>query len=212
MITYGSYLSRKDDLISSAVYVSLSDTMIAFIAGFAIFPALFSVGGLAPDVGPGLIFVVLPNIFNAIPFGQLFGAGFFVLMSIAAFTSSISLLEVVVAYFIDQRGWPRKKAAVVMGTVAFLLGIPSALSNGAVDMFSGFLDLINVYFGEVSLVIGALFICLFSGWKWGVHHPLTEIRQSNPSFRLATWWIFLIRYACPTAIVIILANLLLTYF
>ncbi len=77
MITYGSYLSKKEDLISSTVYVSLSDTMIAFIAGFAIFPALFSVGGLAPDVGPSLIFVVLPNIFNPIPFGQLFGAGFF---------------------------------------------------------------------------------------------------------------------------------------
>ncbi|HLV02427.1 MAG TPA: sodium-dependent transporter, partial [Acidobacteriota bacterium] len=90
MITYGSYLSRREDLISSAVYVSIADTTIAILAGFAIFPALFAVEGLTPDAGPGLIFVVLPNIFNNIPLGQLFGAAFYLLLAIAALTSSIS--------------------------------------------------------------------------------------------------------------------------
>ncbi|MFB3068555.1 MAG: sodium-dependent transporter, partial [Acidobacteriota bacterium] len=108
MITYGSYISRSDNLVSSAIYVSLADTLIAFLAGFAIFPALFSVPGLSPEQGAGLIFLVLPNIFNAIPLGQLFGTAFFFLLAIAALTSTISLLEVVVAYFIDQRGWQRK--------------------------------------------------------------------------------------------------------
>ncbi len=95
MITYGSYLSSKEDLVSSAVLVSLFDTLIAFLAGFAIFPALFVVPGLSPEAGPGLIFLVLPNIFNSIPLGQLFGTGFFFLLAIAALTSTISLLEVV---------------------------------------------------------------------------------------------------------------------
>ena len=123
MITYGSYISKNDNLVSSAVFVSLADTLIAFVAGFAIFPALFS-GGLSPTAGPGLIFLVLPNIFNEIPFGQLFGATFFFLLAIAALTSTISLLEVVVAYSIDQLGWTRKRAALVVGVLVFLCVYP----------------------------------------------------------------------------------------
>ena len=175
MITYGSYVSRSDNLVSSAVYVSLADTMIAFLAGFAIFPAFFSVPGLAPEQGAGLIFLVLPNIFNAIPLGQLFGTTFFFLLAIAALTSTISLLEVVVAYFIDQRGWPRKRAALVVGSSAFLMGVPSALSNGSVSFLSGFMDLAFRSFGEIALAVGALFICVFSGWKWGIYKALEEI-------------------------------------
>lgn len=221
MITYGSYLSRRDDLVSSAFYVSASDLFIALLAGFAIFPALFSVAGLVPEQGPeaigaGLIFMVLPNIFNAIPLGQLFGAGFFILLAIAALTSAISLLEVVVAYLIDQRGWQRKRAALSVGVLAFLLGVPSALGNGysqriggIIDvLFSGFLDRMDLLFGQILLVVGALFICLFVGWKWGIHNALQEIRVSNPGFRLASAWSFLIRFACPAAIGLILVNLI----
>ena len=208
MITYGSYLSRRENLIASAVYVSLADSFIAVLAGFAIFPALFSVPGLGPDAGPGLIFVVLPNIFNAIFLGSIFGAFFFVLLSIAALTSSISLLEVVVAFLIDQRRWERKKAAIYAGSLAFLLGIPSALSTGATPLFSAFLDTVNRYFGEISLVIGALFIALFLGWKWGVHPALQEISSGNSNFKMAPLWAFLVRYACPIAIVVILGRLI----
>jgi NSS family neurotransmitter:Na+ symporter len=211
MITYGSYVSRSDNLVSSAVYISLADTMIAFLAGFAIFPALFSVPGLSPEAGSGLIFLVLPNIFNAIPLGQLFGTIFFFLLAIAALTSTISLLEVVVAYFIDQRGWPRKRAALVIGSSAFLMGVPSALSNGSVSFLSGFMDLGFMglafrYFGEIALAVGALFLCVFAGWKWGINNALEEIRTGYPSLRLARLWSFLVRYACPAAIAFILVS------
>jgi len=206
MITYGSYVSRNENLVSCAIYISLADTMIAFLAGFAIFPALFSVPGLSPEQGAGLIFLVLPNIFNAIPLGQLFGTTFFFLLAIAALTSTISLLEVVVAYFIDQRGWPRKRAALVVGSSAFLMGVPSALSNGSVFFLSGFMDLAFRYFGEIALAVGALFICVFAGWKWGIHKALEEIRTGYPSLRLAKFWSFLVRYACPAAIALILVS------
>ncbi|MEE2839502.1 MAG: sodium-dependent transporter [Acidobacteriota bacterium] len=206
MITYGSYLAKNDNLVSSALYVCLADTLIAFLAGFAIFPALFSVPGLSPEEGAGLIFLVLPNIFNAIPLGQLFGTAFFFLLTIAALTSTISLLEVVVAYFIDQLGWRRKTAALLVGSTSFLVGIPSALSNGSVSFLSGFMDGVFRYFGEISLAVGALFICLFVGWKWGIQNAVEAIRAGNPSFQQAPMWTFLVRYVCPIAIAIILVT------
>jgi len=206
MITYGSYLSKKEDLASSALYVSLSDLLIAFLAGFAIFPALFSVQGLRPDEGPGLIFLVLPNIFNAIPFGQAFGTAFYLLLATAALTSSISMLEVVVAYFIDQQGWPRKKAAIVIGGLAFIIGIPSALGEGYSSMLGGFLTNMDFVFGKVALIVGGLLICIFIGWRWGIQNAVAEIRSSNPRFLLAPAWSILIRFVCPIAIAIILAD------
>ena len=208
IITYGSYLSPKQDLVASTLFVSFFDFLIAFLAGLAIFPALFSVPGLSPDMGPGLIFVVLPNIFNAIPLGHLFGAAFFILLSIAALTSAISMLEVVVAFAIDEFGWSRRRAAVGAGSLIFVLGIPSALGNGAVELFSGTLDLADRYFGSLSLIVGALLVSLFVGWKWGVGNALEEIRRGHQNFRLGKAWGFLIRFACPLAILTILFQLL----
>lgn len=212
MITYGSYLSKEDNLVSSAVYVSLFDTAIAFLAGFAIFPALYSVSGLSPTEGAGLLFLVLPNIFNAIPLGELFGATFFFLLAIAALTSTISLLEVVVAYFIDQRGWNRTRAACWVGFFAFLLGLPSALSYGSVGFLSGFMDMVFLYFGQISLAFGAFLICLFAGWKWGISNAVAEIHSGYANFPLAPIWSFLVRYACPLAIGIVLTSVILGSF
>ncbi len=129
MITYGSYLSRKDNLVVSAFTVVLLDTVVALLAGIAIFTAVFAYG-LEPAAGPGLIFHVLPAVFSEMPGGAIFGLLFFLLLSIAAITSGISLLEVVTAYYVDDRGWSRTQATLTFGFVIFLLGVPSALSFG----------------------------------------------------------------------------------
>lgn len=218
MITYGSYLSKKENIISSASWVCFLDTGIALLAGFAIFPAIFAVG-LKPTIGAGLIFVVLPNIFNQIPLGNIFGTGFFVLLAIAAITSLISIVEVPAAYFIDQLKWHRKKAVWVAGVGAFLAGIPAALSTGAVgwltnllsieDRTYGFLDAMNLLFGQYSLIIGSLGVAIFVGWKWGTANANSEIVVGHSGFKHKMTFAFFIRFFCPISIAALLVYLIL---
>jgi NSS family neurotransmitter:Na+ symporter len=211
MITYGSYLSERDNIVSSGVYVSFFDTLIAVMAGLLIFPALFS-SGLDPAAGPGLVFEVLPVIFGRLPGGALIGAAFFLLLSVAALTSTISLLEVVTAYLVDEKHIIRRKAVWIVAAVAFALGIPSALSMGAVrwlgDLplvgmsFFGFMDWL---FGNVMLAVGAVFISIFFGWIWRKAESSAEIERGCPDYRSwAPVLMFLLRFFCPVAITIVL--------
>lgn len=216
MITYGSYLGQREDVVKSATWVCFSDTAAAFLAGLAIFPALFSVEGAEPAAGPGLAFVVLPAIFHRIPFGSLFATIFFSLLIVAALTSAISLLEVCVAYLTDEKGWTRKRACYLVGVVSFGLGIPSALSTGASPLLSqlpilhmGFLDLMDTVFGNVALTLGALLLCLFVGWKWVPKDALTGAMEGSAYSSLGGTWLFLIRYLCPVAIGTILLQILI---
>jgi len=216
MITYGSYISKRENLISSAGYVVFFDTLIALLAGLAIFPALFAMG-MTPKGGPGLVFLVLPSIFEKMPFGIVFGACFFLLLSIAALTSTISLLEVAVAYFIDERHWSRVKAAVLTGIVVFVVGVPSALSQGASKWFDRiplvhmpFLDFMNALFGNYALTIGSFFISIFVGWKWGIAAASKEIELGAEKFSLRPIWAFSVRFFAPLAILIILIYLIVT--
>lgn len=218
MITYGSYVSKKDDLVSSAGWVVGFDTLIACLAGLVIFPTLFH-AGLEPGAGgPGMVFVVLPSLFGTIPpapwGGIAFGLMFFLLLAIAALTSSVSLLEVVVSWLTDERGVSRRRAAVLLGGIAFLIGIPSALANGAVDwltvlpgMGMDFLTFTFIIFGQYSLVVGALLISLFVGWVWGVGNAGEEVRANDGRFPLEKAWTLLIRFVCPVAIVVLLVFL-----
>jgi NSS family neurotransmitter:Na+ symporter len=153
---WGALTGRSVIAAVGQAFFSLSLGMGTMI-GLAIFPALFSFG-LEPTMGAGLIFVVLPNIFNEMFLGTLFGTGFFLLLGIAAVTSLISIVEVPAAFFIDEFKWTRKKAVTVAGIGAFAAGIPAALSLGAVDWLSnlvsiegrnyGFLDFMNLLFGQ----------------------------------------------------------------
>src|SRR5690606_32898731 len=193
-----------------------SDTLIATLAGLIIFPALFS-AGVAPNAGPGLVFVVLPTIFNTMPFGTFFAVLFYALLSIAALTSTISLLEVVVSYMVDERGWSREKAAWTIGAACFLLAVPSALSQGAVDWLGAdglfawdFLTLNNNLWGNYALSLGALLICLFVGWYWGVAPALAAIEEGGHRLPAAGGWRILIRYVCPLAVAIIFVFILVT--
>ncbi len=218
MITYGSYVSKQDDLVSSAAWVTAFDTAIAILAGLIIFPTLFH-AGLEPGAGgPGMVFVVLTSLLSTIPpdpwGGVVFGTGFFVLLGIAALTSSVSLLEVCTSWAVDERGASRKKAAVTIGFVALLLGIPSALANGAVGWLTeipgvglDFLTFLFTVFGQYSLVIGALLISIFVGWVWGVQAAGEEVRVNDGKFPLGRTWAFLIRFLCPIAITLILYNM-----
>lgn len=122
MITYGSYLNKKQNLVTSALWVIFLDTAIALLAGVAIFTTVFALGA-DPAQGPGLIFVILPSIFPQIAGGTVWATMFFVLLFMAALTSAISILEVVTAYFIDQKGWSRKKATVQFGGIITIVGV-----------------------------------------------------------------------------------------
>lgn len=216
MITYGSYLSQSEDVVVATAAVSFFDTVIALLAGLVIFPALFSIGGAEPTAGPKLVFVVLPAIFQRIPFGGLFGGVFFLLLAVAALTSAISLLEVCVAYMTDEKGWTRHKACFLAGGVAFILGIPAALSTGASTFLSsipllqmGFLDLMDMLFGNVALTVGGFLLCVFVGWHWSPEEALAAAMEGSAYPSLGRPWLLLIRYLCPLAIGTILLQLLM---
>jgi len=219
MITYGSYLSKKENIISSALFIGLSDTLIAIMAGLIIFPALFAMGA-QPDSGPALVFIVLPKLFVEMPGGSIVGVFFFILLSIAALTSTISLLEVQVAFLVDEKKAPRKKVVWLAAGFTFLIGLPSALSQGASDFFTNFallperlsdpdfLSQMSFIFGTFSLAFGALMLSIFIGWVWGAKNATDEIIQGSPGFaKTQTLWAFMIRYFIPLIVFILLLNI-----
>ncbi|MDI6766832.1 MAG: sodium-dependent transporter [Bacteroidota bacterium] len=216
MITYGSYIKKETNIISSGTIVAFTDTLIAVMAGLVIFPALFAFG-MQPSQGPGLVFNVLPQIFSQMPGGMIVGLFFFILLAIAALTSSISLLEVGVAWAVDELKTSRTLATILITAVAFIFGIPSAMSQGYSEFFStihfigktGFLDIMDFVFGSFALTFGGLMLSLFIGWKWGAKNAVAEIQSSrigNYSMLLKIWS-FLIRFVCPVIIFLVLLNL-----
>lgn len=213
MMTYGSYLERNQDIGRAAGWVVGLDTLAAMLAGFAILPAVFA-AGLNPEVGPGLAFVTLPTVFASIPLGALFGTLFFVLLAIAALTSSISLLEPIVAYFIDEHGMRRGPMTVAAGAAAFLLSIPSALSLGPWSGFTlfgkGILDLLDALTAGIMLPVGGLLISIFVGWVIAPR-ALAEIAagKSGPP-RFTRVWLWILRLPAPVAIAWILISWAMT--
>ncbi len=206
MLTYGSYLPAKENLTTATLYVVLFDTLIALLMGMVIFPAVFAMG-LEPTGGPGLVFIVLPAVFSGMPFGWIASIIFFGLLAIAALTSAISLLEVVAAYFIDQKKWGRKKAVLVMGGVIFALGIPSGLSFGLLadaklfDMT--FFENIDNIASNYLLPLGGMLTAVFVGWIWGTKKARQEIERHETTFHWGTYWRFVIRYIAPVAVAIV---------
>ena len=209
MITYGSYLSEDENIPISGISVAIFDTSIALVGGLLVFPTLFH-AGMDPAQGPGLVFVVMASIFDTLPGGHLFGVAFYSLLAIAALTSTISLLEVITSYFIDEKGWERGKATWTVTVGCFLLAVPSALSLGANASLSklysggGFLDLMNLIWGDLSLPIGATLLCFFVAWSWGVPEALKSIEQGG-KLPGAALWSLLIRFICPAAVILVFA-------
>ncbi|MCF7822955.1 MAG: sodium-dependent transporter [Candidatus Marinimicrobia bacterium] len=214
MLTYGSYMSKKDNVVSSAAQIVFLDTLIAIMAGVAIFSAVFA-SGLDPAAGPGLIFQTLPAVFSSMPGGVYFSFLFFLLMAIAALTSAISLLEVVVAYFVDERGWSRKGAALVFGGSIYLLGIPSALSFNVMSnmTLSGktFFDIVDFLASNILLPFGGLMIAVFTGWIWSRTAVISSLKAGAehlfevfPAFE-GIWLVFL-KFVAPILITLVLLN------
>lgn len=203
MITYGSYVDKQTTLPSSAVQICVIDTMVAFLAGLVIFPAVFAFG-VDAGAGPGLTFVTLPSVFAMMPGAMIWSALFFLLLYIAALTSAISLLEVVSAYFID-RGWSRPKAAIIMGFLIFALGVPCATSlSGAPKVYGkDFLDAMDFLSSNVLLPLGGVFISLFVGWFWTADARKEVTNEGTHSFGLMEIWIWICRVVAPAAILYI---------
>ena len=199
MLTYGSYLRANDRASSSSLWVVLMDTGIALLAGFVVFPIVFTFTH-EPAQGPGLVFVTLPAAFLQMPGGTWIALSFFVLLFFAALTSSISLLEVITAYFIDEHKMPRFAAAIMFGVICFLMGVGCAYSGGYFD----FLDKLA---SNYLLPFGALFISLFAGWKLDKKLSKNDFRDTW-YFSLFYPWLWCVRIIAPLLITLVFLNTL----
>ncbi len=194
-ITFGSYVSKKDNIVSSAVLITLADVGIALLAGLMMFPFVFS-QGLPPTGGPGLIFATLPGIFQALGpvLGIFIGSTFFLLLSFAALTSTVSLLEVPVSYVVDELKIKRKLAVWLVAGFIFIVGIPSLLSNGASEYFSNFITYVGAdkatdfmtFVGHIAndsfLPLGGALIAIFVAYVWRKSNLNKEIEQGFEGF------------------------------
>lgn len=216
LITYGSYLDSKENIPEAAAYVTLADVGIAFLAGLLIMPAMYMAQAQGVPIfddggnliaGVALIFQVLPELFHSMggTLGFFFGVMFFILLSMAALTSTISLLEVPVSYAIDEHKITRKKAAFLVGGGILLISLIISFNTSLI----GTIDLI---FSQVGLPLGGILICLFLGYVWKTENALGEMESGYAGIHnsmLAKVWRFLIMIFCP---VVILYNLLSTLF
>ncbi len=207
MITYGSYLSRNEDLLGVSIRVALLDTLIALMAGLVIFPIVFSVG-MEPGQGAGLIFKTIPVVFSKLPFGHVLSILFFLLLAFAALTSAISLLEAQVAFLIDERGWGRKRATAFLAGLAFVVGLPTALSYNILSDWHligdlTFFDSLDLISSNYLLPLAGLLISIYVGWFWSGDEEKAELIAGGSGWVYPLWH-FLIRFVSPVAVAIVL--------
>lgn len=206
LITYGSYMSKEQNVPEAAAFVTLADVGIAIIAGLLIIPAMYVAQANGITIfgedgtllnSSGLVFDALPALFHTMnPLGGLiFGVAFFLLLSMAALTSTISLLEVPTSYAIDEHGLTRKQAALLIGGGIGAMSLVLAFNLG-------WIDVINTLFSDVGLPLGGFLICIFLGYVWTTERAKEELREGFPG--LDNWfggvWVFFIRYICPALI------------
>lgn len=212
MVTYSSYLGKNEDLPKSASSVVSMNIIISILAGLAIFPAVFSFN-FEPTEGPGLLFVVLPAVFDKMPFGALFLFIFLLLFLFAALTSAFSMLEIIVATITKDDQNKRKKITWIIGMLIFIVGIPSALSYGVLSDFTifgkTFFDLSDFLVSNVLLPLGALFISIFASRKIPQKVLLEELSAGNENNKkIFAIWLLLIKYIAPIAIIIVFLDVL----
>ncbi|MBW6460342.1 MAG: sodium-dependent transporter [Bacteroidales bacterium] len=210
IITYGSYIRKKDRLSETAFSVAGADLAVALLAGIAILPAVFAFG-IAPSEGPGLVFITLPNIFQHMPGGYFWALMFFTLLIIAALTSTISVMEVVVAFISEEFSLRRRYATIIATIGVTFLGVLCTLSQGPYPQFSLFgrnlFDLMNFSTANIMLPTGGLFIVIFVGWFLGRKNVRDEISNGGTmKVRLFNIFLFLVRFIAPLAIAMVFLN------
>lgn len=209
MVTYSSYLSKSGSLVQPAISVVSMNLLISIFAGLAIFPAVFSLG-FQPTEGPGLLFIVLPSVFEQMVFGNLFLILFLVLFLFATLTSALSLLEIVVAAVSKGRGG-RNRLSWIMGALIFLVGVPSALSFSLLSDVSLFgksiFNAADFLVSNTLMPIGALLISIFVSYKMKKDLLKSELIQSSKGYSiLFQVWYFLMRYIIPIVIIVVLID------
>lgn len=216
LCTYACYFRKDINLMKDGLNVAIIDTLVAIFAGIIIFPAVFSVEGVNPDQGPSLVFITLPNVFQQITGGMpiisyLFPLIFYLLLVMAALTSSISMLEMAVAFFNEHFKLNRVKSVIIVSTICLVLGSFCSLSFGAwkdVTIFGlGFFDLFDFIVAKLMMPIGGLLICIFLGWVVDKNILKNEI-SNNGALRAPYYPIyrFIIRYLAPICIILIFIN------
>ncbi|MCF8223832.1 MAG: sodium-dependent transporter [Bacteroidales bacterium] len=207
LITYGSYIKKDTNLPTTALQVTVADTSIAILAGVMIFPAVFAFN-IDPAEGFGLVFIVLPNIFEQMAGGYFFAIIFFTLLSIAALTSTVSVLEVVVAYFSEELNMSRRKATIIAASAITLVGVFATLSFGPLSdalilgkTVFGWFDYLSA---NILLPLGAIFIVLFVGWYLGKKAVADEItNQGELKGRLLNVFLVIVKFIAPIAITLV---------
>ncbi|MEG0571401.1 MAG: sodium-dependent transporter [Oscillospiraceae bacterium] len=207
IITYGSYLKSDVNLQKSAFIIPGIDSIVAVLAGFAILPAVFSFG-FEPSAGPGLLFETLPKVFESMPFGIFFGFLFFVLVFFAAITSSVSLLEVVTSFCIDNLKWTRRFSVIIVSIIMTLIGAFAALSFGPLANIQiagmSVFDALGFLSDKILMPLGGLFMCIFVGYIWGADNVCEEITSGFViPFRWKKSFFVIMKFIAPAIILVI---------
>lgn len=217
MVTYGSYLSKKENLVKNTLTICSLDTMVALLAGLAIIPAVL-ISGVEPGMGGGFAFISLATVFQGMPLGAFFGMLFYILLFFAALTSAISILEGTVAYVSEEMNLDRKKVTIVLGIVMFLIGMLYTLGQAYSGMkgiwfdasgisYPAFGDFMEYVTDRLFMPICALAFCIFVGWFWGMDKAVDEITSGGKyRFALKNIWIVLVKFVAPIAIILIILS------
>jgi len=207
IMAYGAYMPGNVSIGKTVLMVGALDTLVALVAGLIIFPIVFT-NGLEPSAGPGLLFQTLPVAFGQMPFGVVFGSLFFILVAFAAWSSSISLGEPVVAWAVETLGISRVRAAVIVGLVGWLLGIGTILSFNLwsdVTLFGKTIfDTLDFLTANIMLPLGGLLIAVFVGWRMKPSDVVAEAAMGN--VLLFNIWRFTLKFIAPVGIAFVLYN------
>ena len=207
MVTYASYFKPDTNLRHTALNVTILDTLVAVLAGVVIFPAVFS-AGIEPSSGPSLVFITLPGIFNTMPLSMVWSSVFFLLLVVAALTSTISLHEVVTAYLHEEWHMSRKAAAWTTTGATMALGAVASLSLGVLGGWKicglSIFDSLDYLTANIMLPLGGFFTCIFVGWRLDRQVLKDQITNNGAlKFRIYNLFIFLLRYICPVILLMI---------